>query len=285
MMASSSGSDSGSESDSGEILRIDMECLQSPRIMTQIYSEMSRDYYMSTDWSVNFYILQAIRGFIAVGHEAGADMEILLPQIQRSYCLLDWDQISGNKNILKQIRNRLKNFRIRINHKPKTAIEGIHRFHGSKSWLCTRYRGLLEQLFDRGTFVIEGIPTPSSSIMFRICSVELYSPSDELVAAELGYVIGATFTSLTGFCHREKGISVGKAQILALAKLLSVSGFQFLNLGQPPSRGQMQYKTEIGGVEVPRPVFLERWTTAIEGTPTGYGEFIRQDTTLENLFS
>jgi hypothetical protein len=112
----------------------------------------------------------------------------------------------------------------------------------------------------------------------------MYSPSDELVAAELGYVIGGTFTSLTGFCLRQKGVSIGKVQILALAKLLSVCGFQFLNMGQPPERGCMQYKTELGGVEFLREAFLRRWNSAIDATPNGFGEFIRIDITLEDLF-
>jgi Leu/Phe-tRNA-protein transferase len=283
-MESPSASDSESKIDSDSILRIDMECVQSPRIMDQIYSDMSRDYYMSTDWSVDFYMVQAIRGLIAVGHEVGSDLEILLPQMQRSYCLFDWENISRNKCILKQIRNRFNNFRIRINHDPKAAVCNIHEFHGRKSWLSAKYREILEKLFVRGTFVIEGIPTTSRSIVFRMCSIEMYSPSDELVAAELGYVIGGTFTSLTGFCLRQKGVSIGKVQILALAKLLSVCGFQFLNMGQPPERGCMQYKTELGGVEFLREAFLRRWNSAIDATPNGFGEFIRIDITLEDLF-
>jgi hypothetical protein len=139
-------------------------------------------------------------------------------------------------------------------------------------------------MFQHGAMVVEGLPNESSSVVFRMCSIGLYNEENVLIAAELGYVMGGTFTSLSGFCERQKNVSVGKVQILALAQLLSSSGFQFLNLGQPPQKECMQYKIDIGGVEVPRSGFLVRWNEAIERNPIELGVFLRYDGSLFDLF-
>jgi len=119
-----------------------------------------------------------------------------------------------------------------------------------------------------------------------MCSVELYDDEDTLVAGELGYTIGGTFTSLTGFCQRKKEkISIGKIQILCMARILEIAGFDFLNLGQPSQKGQMVYKADLGGVEVPRAVFLDRWRTSISRRPINDHVFLNCNHAISDLFS
>ena len=72
---------SSDESES-EIMMIDATCLRNQEIMNHVYADMHHDYYLSQDWSKELYILQALRGFIAVGHGKTESMQVLLPQIQ-----------------------------------------------------------------------------------------------------------------------------------------------------------------------------------------------------------
>jgi len=276
---------SGSASDSSTgIIGIEKQVFMHEDIMDMVYADLRRDYYASRDWSIEFYVLQAIRGFIAVGHVTPDGTEIILPQIQTSYCIFDWEKIPENRRLLNQIESKLGNYRFCINNDPENLLREITNYHGRKSWLCDQYKALFRELFDAQKLTIDHLPERGDRVIFRLCSVELYDDLGNLVAGELGYVIGSVFTSLTGFCRREKKVSIGKVQILALAKVLSDCGFAFLNLGQPPQRGCMQYKADLGGVEVPRHAFLDRWNESITHVPRRIASFLRVDASLSEIF-
>jgi hypothetical protein len=262
------------EDDSPRILAIDKREVANDSVMELIYADTSRDYYASRDWSADFYLLQAIRGFIAVGHRFANGEQILLPEMQKSYCVFDWENIDKNKSILRDIRRKLSQYRIRINSQPAAVLKKLKEYHRDKSWLCDRYEELCRSLFASEVLSVEHFPKVRDCTIFRFCSIELYDLDGSLAAGELGYVIGSTFTSLSGFCRREKSVSLGKVHILSLAKSLENNGFAFFNLGQPPREGHMQYKTDLGGKEVCRSAFLERWREGIRRPPTGLENFL-----------
>ena len=239
--------------------------LADSRVMEKVYSDLTRDYYASADWSIPFYVSQAVRGFIAVGHVTAEGHELLLPQIQRSYCVMDLANVPKHKSLLKQIRRG--GYRLKFNCAFSKVFAAIHEYHGSgKSWLCPAYQHLCKQMHAKGPIRLSGIPD-LPEVSFRLVSVELYSVEGELVAGEIGYVVGASFTSLSGFCVRAKTCSVGKMQIFAMAHFLARCGFEFLNLGQPPMDGVMQYKSDLGGVDVSRETFLRDWWRPAIGKP------------------
>ena len=77
-----------------------------------------------------------------------------------------------------------------------------------------------------------------------------------IIAGEIGYVIGETYTSLSGFCSSEKACqNYGTAQLVLLAQCLRAKGFKFWNLGHP----NMDYKIKLGAKVTPRIEFLKRW--------------------------
>lgn len=248
--------------------------------MSRIYSDMTRCYYASLDWSVEFYVLQAVRGFIAVCHETEVGNQIILPEIQRSYCVLDWARLHAcNRSVKKSIK--VSNLRLQINHRPSILVRRMVEYHGTKNWLYSQYRQLCSKLFQAGTLDISGLHAIQTK--FTLCSVEIINESGDLVAGELGYVIGAVYTSLSGFCVREKKRSIGKMQVVSLARRLDQCGFKFLNLGQPPMGPVMKYKADVGGLVLERPDFLNKWNQAISAA-CDLDAFLGTDLPLSQLF-
>jgi hypothetical protein len=78
----------------------------------------------------------------------------------------------------------------------------------------------------------------------------------ELISGEIGYMIGNTYTSLTGFSSREKRYrNYGTLQLVLLAHFLEEHGFAFWNLGQ----SYMPYKFSLGAKQYDRIQFLGYW--------------------------
>lgn len=257
-----------------EIIQIEKSDLLQDISFQNLVEDESRDYYVSLDWSPEFYVLQASRGFIAVAMTHVAGIELLLPQLQFSYCVLPLTGPEPTQwgSVLKRSRN--KSYRIRLNHDFESTLNRLQEYHSPKSWLTPKYMRLMRQLYELG---------PIGPNKFQICSVELYNADDELVAGEIGYIIGLVFTSLSGFCARNRSESVGKVQIISLARLLRRCGFAFLNLGQPPHGSSMAYKEELGGTEVSRQVFLDMWVKGIYELPLERNRIVTADTIIDTL--
>ena len=100
--------------------------------------------------------------------------------------------------------------------------------------------------------------TPSD---FVLHGVELWScRSQQLIAGELGYTIGRTYTSLSGFHTpdrpgQRRWRNFGTLQSWLLAKRLEDRAYAFWNLGHP----YMEYKLELGARVLERADFLQRW--------------------------
>ena len=103
---------------------------------------------------------------------------------------------------------------------------------------------------------------------FAVHGVELWSRArDELISGELGYSIGSTYTSLSGFCQRDdpKWTHFGTLQQYWLAELLRDRGYAFWNMGHP----SQAYKRAFGARILSRSEFLERWLAERDSAPSG----------------
>eukprot|EP00301_Raphidiophrys_heterophryoidea_P004766 c12046_g1_i5.p1 GENE.c12046_g1_i5~~c12046_g1_i5.p1 ORF type:complete len:226 (+),score=36.49 c12046_g1_i5:710-1387(+) len=148
------------------------------------------------------------------------------------------------------------------------VIERVNKHH-TNSWVIAKYKALLKVMHSAGAVALR---VGGVSTTFQVHSPELVDSEGNLVAGELGYRIGNTYTSLTGFFDSSsklptgqlKHTSAGKIQLVALGKLLRRCGFTMWNLGHPPNlvTGVMRYKSEIGGEVLPRKQFLELWRQA-----------------------
>ena len=210
-----------------------------------IYPDSHKNYYWSDDFSAEYYIAQAKAGFIAVT-DVYEEQEFLLPEIQFSYALLDFNNLHISKKVHKRIQTQ--KLHIEIDNNLEELAEYINKSY-KDSWLTQRYIQTL-----RAT---EGLDSN-----FKVMTVYIEAEG-EMVAGEIGYIIGKTYTSLSGFSSKEKKYrNYGTTQLVLLAQYLQEHGFAFWNLGQP----YMDYKVALGAKIYEREIFLERWSKAI-GTP------------------
>jgi Leu/Phe-tRNA-protein transferase len=205
----------------------------------KIYPEMRTDYYWSDDFSPEYYIAQAKAGLIATT-ECHEGEELLLPEMLFGYALLDFKDLHISRKVKKLLAE--KKLQLEVSQNLNEVFEGLGRRH-RHNWLIPRYletlkatQGLDENFYTMSVFIRE---------------------DGEVVAGEIGYALGKTYTSLSGFVSREKRYrNYGTAQLVLLARHLEENGFAFWNLGQP----YMAYKFALGARIHERKEFLERWS-------------------------
>jgi len=206
-----------------------------------IYPNMYKNYYWSDDFSATYYIAQAKAGFIAVT-DTYEGQELLIPEIQFRYALLDFRDLHISKKVSKLIKK--KNLHIEIDNNIEEIAEYIQASY-QNSWLSPRYCQTLRA-------------TESLDKNFQVITAYLKSEG-KIIAGEIGYIIGSTYTSLSGFSSKEKQYyNYGTAQLVLLGKYLETDHFSFWNLGQP----YMDYKLALGAKIYDRDAFLTRWHTA-----------------------
>ena len=212
-------------------------------LFNYIYPNEKSNYYLSDDFSKDFYIKLAFYGFITTSISF-ENKFYLLPEIQFEYAILDFGNLNINKKIKKLLNQN--NFEFCINKDFNLVLENLEKYHKT-NWLQDKYKELILSLID---YV-------HPTIDFEIMSVELYDKdTKELIAGEIGYKINSTYTSLTGFSSKEKKYNNwGKLQLVLLAIYLEKKNFSFWNLGHP----YMQYKFDLGAISYSRKEFLKRW--------------------------
>ena len=216
------------------------------------------EFFYSDDWSPKFYRTQAKLGFIAITCKRNNSVQ-LLPQLQSAYALLDWKNLTIDKKVGKIINgSRIKdeNIQLYIESDPEVVLKNLSSVWKESSWLVPSYVELMKKL--------ASAEECANDSTFRLWGVTLtVGELNNPVAGELGYTIGRTYTSLTGFFNREKKAynNLGKLQMVKLAEVLENAGILFWNLGHP----HMKYKTDLGAKIVAREDFLVRWDEAVKG--------------------
>lgn len=214
-------------------------------LFNHIYSNTDTNYYISEDFSEDFYIRLALLGFISTSATL-QNKFYLLPEMQFEYAILDFKDLHISKKVNSLINKN--QFEFCVNKNFDLVVEKIEKFH-KHSWLKDKYKQLILSLKNYH----------HENIDFKIISIELYDKdTKELISGEIGYKINSTFTSLTGFSSKEKKYNNwGKMQLVLLGKYLEEENYSFWNLGHP----YMQYKFDLGAKTYSRNEFLERWLT------------------------
>jgi Leu/Phe-tRNA-protein transferase len=212
--------------------------LKDPLKLASIYANTQANYYWSEDYSPHYYIAQAKAGFIAVT-DTYQNQELLLPEIQFAYALLDFKDLHISKKVSKLIKS--KKLQITIDKNIEEIQEYIEKYH-KNNWLSKRYANVLTQCNN----IEDNFEVITAYIEYN----------NELIAGEIGYIIGKKYTSLSGFSSKEKRFrNFGTAQMVLLAQYLQQNGFDFWNLGHP----YMDYKLALGAKIYTRNDFLKRW--------------------------
>ncbi len=232
--------------------------LQEKSLREVLYPNLEQSIYWSDDWDADFYIALARAGFISISFRDSEHGTLLLPELQRRYAVLDWENLHVSSRIRKLMRSgQLEEEGIELcvlsNH--ERVLERVLGYHGREStWLTEPYCELLGRL-----------PTGDQTD-FALHGVELWSRKrNRLVAGEIGYTMGATYTSLSGFCTRPdpRWRGFGTLQMVLLAERLKGCGFAFWNMGHP----EQAYKRALGAKLVERKIFLNRWLLARDAQP------------------
>lgn len=211
-----------------------------------IYPNKDLNYYISDDFSSEFYIKLAKAGFISVSDYLPDNKQYLFPEMQFEYAVLDFENLHISKKV-KKLLNKADAYSFSINEGFEEVLEKISDFH-KDNWIRDDYLELLKNI--KKSFNDEN---------FELISVELRSCEGELIAGEIGYKIFSTYTSLSGFSNREYN-NYGKLQMVLLAKYLEDANYSFWNMGHP----YMQYKLDLGAKVLEREEFLERWLDKIK---------------------
>ncbi len=218
-----------------------------PGLKEALYEDESNDYYWSEDWSEEFYVELAKMGFISTSFDTKEGL-VLLPELQFEYAILDFENLHISKKTQKLLNADVAT--LSFNARFDEALERFSTQH-KNNWLKNEYAELMKKLHKN----------QDAHANFKIISVELICKErDELIAGEIGYAIGRTYTSLSGFSSKEKKYdNYGTLQLVLLAKRLQKEGYVFWNLGHP----HMEYKQKLGSVTHTRKEFLKRWEKAI----------------------
>ena len=207
-----------------------------------IYPNINVNYYWTDDFSAKNYEVLAKAGFISVT-EKHLGEELLIPEIQFSYALLDFKDLHISKKVQKLLNQ--KKLSITFSSNLDDVYEGINLCH-KNSWLTEKYLKMLKE-----------VQSLDGDVLVK--AVELRE-NGKLIAGEIGYIIGKTYTSLSGFSSREKRYrNYGTAQLVLLAKYLENLRCDFWNLGHP----YMDYKLALGAKIYERKDFLLRWKESI----------------------
>ncbi|OCM00290.1 Leucyl/phenylalanyl-tRNA protein transferase [Aliarcobacter thereius] len=227
------------------LYEISKENIKDRETLLYLYENLEENYYLSDDFSLEFYILLAKTGFISTSIFI-ENKFYLLPEIQFEYAILDFK----NLHISKKVNNLLKkdNYIFKKDNNLKDFFLNLNLYH-KDNWLINQYEELIYELKKQVNLN-----------NFEIIQFSIYNKNDELIASEIGYKIASTYTSLTGFCNKDKKYNnFGKLQMTLTAQYLENNNFSFWNLGHP----YMQYKFDLGATLYSRKEFLKRWLDCI----------------------
>jgi hypothetical protein len=246
------------------ILEITADQLRSPRFEQEVLPNLARTFYWTLEWRPELYVALASAGFISTGYVEDG-MDILLPELQQAYAVLDWQRrrrLPALRRLLRRGQLADGGYTLKVSGDPGAVADvmgGIQRAYGVSCWLCHSYRYLMLLLADIG------VMSSGAGGEFQLVATVLCHGDGTMLGGELGYTIGAVYTSLTGFLDRRdpRHRNLGKVQLAALGALLERRGYAFWNLGHP----HMPYKIEMGAAILPRAAFLERWRAGLTAKP------------------
>jgi hypothetical protein len=109
------------EEEPGLVL-ITAEHLAERRMVDLIYSDLLHHYYATKDWRPEFYCTLARAGFISVAEE---QQGLLVPEMQRSYCLIELRRSACTLHAGKRVTKRSARYIISVDSRLDEVLEAI----------------------------------------------------------------------------------------------------------------------------------------------------------------
>jgi len=239
-----------------ELVREDLR----PSRFASLAEDFDHRNYWSDSFDPDFYKAQARSGFIAIAYDRG-DRRFLMPTLHDKYAVLDWENLHRGRSLARRLGSGAlveMGLRLVVTRDLDAVLDALADQWRGRSWLLPEYRTLMKVLAS----------DPKSEL--RPWAIEIRVKGEPgPVAGELGYALGRSYTSLSGFHRpeRREWSGLGTVQLHLLADLLRERGFDFWNLGDP----RPEYKQGIGARLVPRGEFLPRWEKAVSGKTLDLG--------------
>jgi len=226
---------------------------------TFVDSDSPIAYCWSLDFDVAFFARLCYEGFLSISSYPEKIVMVLMPWIDPQRAVMEF----GSMRVSKSLTKRARGYHMTVNADFEGVVRGCVAQHG-EGWLWPRMQQLLRDCFcapedlhqqiqhARGGGDTQQWKARLQACGFRVATFELWdSSTGDLVAADLGYVVGACYVSMSGF-RKPNTKSCGTVQLTATYALLKRCGFAFWDLGMV-----MEYKTGLGARVVPRREFID----------------------------
>lgn len=172
----------------------------------------------------------SLAGFMPMSADI-ANVIYFTPKLHTLRCMMD----PASVHVSKSARRESRRYSIAMNLDFTDTLLSCAAEHGD-DWLsmelCSAFMSLHAQRHKRSAAFI---------------SCELLYGSD-VVAGEVGYLIGGAYASLSGFTNVS---GAGTVQLVAMAGLLAAQGVRVWDLGMP-----IQYKVTLGADMLRRPAYI-----------------------------
>ena len=204
-------------------------------VTANIAQHWPSDFCWSSCFEPTFLAALMYEGYLPTAHGpvVGPVEYILLPKLHQERCIMLFEDL----HVTRSARSSSRAYQLSVDTAFDEVVEKCLAQHG-ESWLHPPIVDGFKRLFRCG-----------GSGQVKMHSIEV-KRGGKLVAGELGYSVGKTYCSLSGFTTVSGS---GSVQCLGLALLLHQRGFDFWDLGMG-----MEYKLKMGAREIDRSDFLRK---------------------------
>lgn len=157
----------------------------------------------------------------------------LVLKMHKERCLIDFKMFK----VKNKVKKAAKKYKLTFNKNFNKCVEMINERYND-SWLSEPLIKTFNEI------------RKNENSKTKFCSFELWE-NEKLIAGEIGFIVGACYSSLSGFHTINDS---GNIQLYLTNEFLKEKGFEFWDLGM-----ELDYKIYLGGVVLKQNHFLERY--------------------------
>ena len=220
------------------------------RLAPLIGARNPHDFSWSTSFDADFIGALCYEGFLPMAERLAPKEYALMPKLHAERCVLPTADVHVRKSTRKRAREadaRGSRFLLTADQRFDEVCAAIVAQHG-ENWFHPPLVAAFREMRARGDGGVHGGRVTIHS--FELWQEQPGGGAPILVAGEVGYRVGACYTSLSGFC---KADSAGTVQMASMVAVLAERGVRLWDLGMV-----LPYKANMGAFSEPRLAFLKR---------------------------